>query len=65
MKQVIPGFYCRTLLGVTKQLCSCDRCLGTLWNRLTPAESQVVCHRDGSGLAGQAGCREGAEEAAS
>ena len=40
VKQVIPGFHCRALLGVTKPLCDCDRCLGTLWERLTPGESQ-------------------------
>ena len=65
MKQVIPGIYCRALLSVTKPLCGCDRCLGTLWERLTPAESQSFAIEMAAVLQARPDAAEGAEEAAS
>ena len=65
VKQVIPDFYCRALLSVTKPLCDCDRCLGTLWERLAPAESQSFAIEMAAVWLARPDAAEGAEEAAS
>ena len=48
-----------------RPLCSCDRCLGTLWERLAPAEIQSLAVEMAAAWLARPDAAEGGEEAAS